>query len=62
MNPKGGKAKEEPASDLQVRAARGLPPPPPEGEFNVDINDTKSRVRYVWVEMGQEYREELRPQ
>ncbi|MBN9120943.1 MAG: protein translocase subunit SecD [Planctomycetes bacterium] len=56
VNPKTGK--EEPASDLQVRAARGLPPTPPDGTFEVDIGDTKAKVRYVWVEIGQEYREE----
>jgi SecD/SecF fusion protein len=56
VNPKTGK--EEDATDLQVRAVRGLPPPPPEGEFNVDIGETKARVRYVWVELGQEYRGE----
>jgi len=49
--------KEEDASDLQVRASRGLPPPPPEDTFNVDINDTKATVRYVWVELGPEERE-----
>ena len=56
VNPKGGK--EEPTSDLQVRAARGLPPPPPPDDYSVDIGETKAKVRYVWVELGQEFRED----
>ncbi len=56
VNPKSGK--EEPTSDLQVRAARGLPPPPPPDDYSVDIGETKAKVRYVWVELGQEFRED----
>ena len=41
-----------------MRAARGLPPTPPDGTFDVDIGDVKAKVRYVWVELGQEYRED----
>src|SRR5262249_17285728 len=46
-------------SDLTPRASRGLPPEGPTGEFNVDIADTKAKVRYVWVELGPEERESL---
>ena len=56
VNPKTGKL--EPANDLQVRAARGLPPPPPPDDYSVDIGETKAKVRYAWVEMGQEFRED----
>src|SRR5262245_54044939 len=52
-------AKPEPANQLQILASRGLPPPPPEGEYNVDINDTKAMVRYAWVELAPEERESL---
>lgn len=57
INPKTGQL--EDASELQVRASRGLPPPPPEGEFNVTIGESREMVRYVWVEMGPEYREDM---
>jgi SecD/SecF fusion protein len=45
--------------DLDFRAERGLPPEGPEGEFTVDVNDSKARVRYVWAELGPEERETL---
>ena len=51
--------KEEEGTELQLRAMRGLPPPPPDGEFTVDINDTKATCKYVWVEMGPEERESM---
>jgi len=51
--------KVEDATELQVRAARGLPPPAPDDEFAVDINDTKAMVRYAWVELSPEERESL---
>ena len=57
VNPKTGK--EEDATELQVRAARGLPPPPPPDEYNVVIGDTKAMVRYVWVELGPEERDNM---
>lgn len=50
--------KEEDATELQFAAVRGLPPPAPTDLFDVDINDTKAKVRYAWVELGPEYREE----
>jgi SecD/SecF fusion protein len=58
VDPRKADGKEEDATELQTRAVRGLPPPPPEGEFNVTIGDTKAQVRYAWVELGPEYREE----
>ncbi len=45
--------------DLKSRAERGLPPPGPDDEFSVDINDSKAMVRYVWVELAPEERESL---
>jgi SecD/SecF fusion protein len=45
--------------DLRARAERGLPPPSPDGEFEVAINDTKAMVRYAWVELAPEERETL---
>lgn len=41
---------------LKALAERGLPPPPPEGEFDVDIGDTKARARYIWTELDKEFR------
>jgi SecD/SecF fusion protein len=52
------KAKSE--AELDSRAQRGLAPEGPEGEFNVDIGDSKAKVRYVWAELGPEERESLR--
>jgi SecD/SecF fusion protein len=46
--------------ELKSRAERGLPPEGPEGEFNVDIGDTKAKVRYLWAELGPEERDTLR--
>ncbi len=57
-DPRKPDAKDEPASVLQVRAKAGLPPPPLEGTFDVDIGDAKAKVKYEWVEMGPEFREE----
>jgi SecD/SecF fusion protein len=48
------------ADELNSRAEQGLAPYNPEGEFTVDINDTKARVRYAWAELGPEERESLR--
>lgn len=45
--------------ELEDRARKGLPPEAPDGEFNVDIGESKARVRYVWSELGAEYRESL---
>lgn len=50
---------EEEGTLLQKLAARGSAPPSPEGEYNVDINDTKAAVKYSWVELGPEERESL---
>jgi SecD/SecF fusion protein len=44
---------------LAALARDGKAPPGPKEEFNVDINDTKAAVRYVWVELGPEERESL---
>ncbi len=46
-------------AELEARARQGLPPEAPEGEYNVDIGDSKARVRYVWSELGPEQRESL---
>jgi SecD/SecF fusion protein len=54
----GPDGKDETVSELRLRAERGEPPPPPEGTFDVDIGDTKAKVRYAWVELGPEYRED----
>ena len=45
--------------ELRRLAVAGLPVPGPEGEFNVEVNDTRARVRYVWAELGPEERESL---
>lgn len=58
VDPRKPDAKEEDATELQFNAVRGLPPPAPTDLFDVDINDTKAKVRYAWVELGAEYREE----
>jgi SecD/SecF fusion protein len=47
------------AEELPGRALRGLPPEPPEGDFSVDINDSRAKVRYIWAELGKEERESL---
>lgn len=46
-------------TDHETRARLGLPPEAPEGEYNVDIGDSKAKVRYVWSELGAEQRESL---
>ncbi len=51
--------KDEVVTDLQLRAERGDPPPPPSGEFNVDIGDSKAKARYEWAELEREQRESL---
>jgi SecD/SecF fusion protein len=58
VDPRKPGSPEEDATELQFNAVRGLPPPAPEGKFDVDINDTKAKVSYAWVELGAEYREE----
>ncbi len=50
---------EQVGTSLQKLATRGSPPPPPDGDYNVDINDTKAAVKYAWVELGPEERESL---
>ncbi|AWM41073.1 bifunctional preprotein translocase subunit SecD/SecF [Gemmata obscuriglobus] len=47
------------AGELEDRARKGLPPEAPADEFNVDIGESKARVRYVWSEIGPEQRESL---
>jgi SecD/SecF fusion protein len=47
------------AAELEARAAAGLAPEGPEGEFSVDIGESKAKVRYVWVELSQEERDSL---
>lgn len=47
------------AEELADRARKGLPPEAPADEFNVDIGETKARVRYVWNELGPEERVSL---
>ena len=42
-----------------TQAKSGLAPDGPDGEFTVNIGDSSARVRYVWVELGQDYRAEL---
>jgi SecD/SecF fusion protein len=44
---------------LQQRATEGLPPPVPEGEFKVEIGESRAKVQYAWVELGPEERESL---
>jgi SecD/SecF fusion protein len=46
-------------ADMESRALAGQPPEPPDGEFSVDIGESKAKVRYVWVELGPEERESL---
>lgn len=46
-------------AELADRAKKGLPPEPPEGEYNVDIGDTKAQVRYIWAELAPEERASL---
>ncbi|MBP3959775.1 protein translocase subunit SecD [Gemmata sp. G18] len=46
-------------ADLEDRARKGLPPEAPADEYNVDIGDSKARVRYVWSELGAEERKTL---
>src|ERR1700722_6409196 len=45
--------------ELKSRAERGLAPEGPTEEFNVDIGDSKAKVRYVWTELGPEERVSL---
>ncbi|MBA4187730.1 MAG: hypothetical protein C0467_06895 [Planctomycetaceae bacterium] len=44
---------------LASLAREGKAPPGPKEEFNVEINGTKAKVRYVWAEIGPEYRADL---
>src|SRR5579872_6776531 len=46
--------------ELKSRAERGLAPEGPDGEFSVDIGESKAKVRYVWVEISPEERGTLR--
>jgi len=45
------------AADLPARAVAGLPPEGPADEFDVNLGESKAKVRYVWVELGPEERE-----
>jgi SecD/SecF fusion protein len=45
--------------ELRQLALEGKPPPGPEEPFTVEINDTKAKVRYLWSELGPEYRADL---
>lgn len=47
------------AGELEDRARKGLPPEAPTDEYNVDIGESKARVRYVWSELGAEERVSL---
>ncbi|MFO0822671.1 MAG: hypothetical protein U0792_06055 [Gemmataceae bacterium] len=44
---------------LEALARDGKAPPSPREDFNVTINDTTAKVRYVWAELGPEERESL---
>jgi SecD/SecF fusion protein len=44
---------------LKALAERGLPPPAPTDEFNVEIGDSKAKVKYVWTELAPEYRADM---
>ena len=48
------------SGELKLLAERGLAPPGPEGEFDLDIGDTKAKVRYLWTELGPEERDSLK--
>jgi len=48
-----------PAADLDALAVQGYPPPRPEEEYSVVINDIAGKVRYAWVELSKEERESL---
>ncbi len=55
---------DEPSDDTKKKLAdaadRGLPPPAPDEEFNVKAAGTDEYpVRYVWLELGKEEREDL---
>ncbi len=45
--------------EMETLAAKGLAPPGPEGEFTVEIGESKAKVRYVWAELGPEERKSL---
>jgi len=47
------------AEALNARAVEGKAPEGPDDEYNVEIGDSKARVKYVWVELGPEERESL---
>jgi SecD/SecF fusion protein len=49
----------KPPADLKAAAAKGVAPDGPEGEFNVEIGETRAKVKYVWAELGPEERESL---
>ncbi|MCE9560731.1 MAG: protein translocase subunit SecD [Planctomycetes bacterium] len=44
---------------LASLAREGKAPPGPKEEFNVSINGSTAKVRYVWAEIGPEYRADL---
>jgi SecD/SecF fusion protein len=44
---------------LKRLAESGQPPPAPLEEFNVEIGDTKAKVKYVWTELAPEYRADM---
>jgi SecD/SecF fusion protein len=44
---------------LKVSAEAGLPPPAPVGDYNVEIGESKSKVKYVWTELAPEYRADM---
>jgi SecD/SecF fusion protein len=52
--------REKAPTDMRLRAERGLAPDGPEGEFEVDIGETRAKVHYDWAEMGPEERESLK--
>src|SRR5262249_25080344 len=47
------------ADELKARAEKGLAPEGPEGEFDVNIGDSRAKVRYLWAELAAEERESL---
>ena len=47
------------ADERTAQAKKGLAPRGPKGTFNVNIGDTSASVKYVWVELGAEYRADM---
>ncbi len=45
-------------AELLARAKSGLAPEGPEGEFPVEMGETKAKVRYLWVELGPDERQQ----